>query len=256
MYLQDKFQVTPTLSLTAGHSLRLGWRPDRKGRDASSTSTQRSTNTTRQPTYDQQSRLHHRRQQHQRHLRGQQHDPHRAAVGYRTAPRRRLVNQPEEFNGKVVVRAGFGMYYDRGELFSYFSPGYAIGTVTGGPFGVNQQLPFVTAQTCPPATAAITRATFPPAVARMPDRQSWPTPTEARRPMRARRRIPKSSDLTNYLPNLASHQQRRTAHLARRLRSRQQASVHLQLHAGHTVAAAQRPLAVDSAMSAIWAGTR
>ncbi len=35
------------------------------------------------------------------------------------------------------------MYYDRGELFSYFSPGYAIGTVTGGPFGVNQSLPFV-----------------------------------------------------------------------------------------------------------------
>ena len=27
-------------------------------------------------------------------------------------------------------------------LFSYFSPGYAIGTVTGGPFGVNQQLAF------------------------------------------------------------------------------------------------------------------
>ena len=45
-----------------------------------------------------------------------------------------------------------GMYYDRGELFSYFSPGYAIGLVTGGPFGVVQQVPFVTAQTCPAAT--------------------------------------------------------------------------------------------------------
>ena len=42
-----------------------------------------------------------------------------------------------------------GIYYDRGELFSYFSPGYAIGLVTGGPFGVNQQVPFVTTQTCP-----------------------------------------------------------------------------------------------------------
>jgi len=41
--------------------------------------------------------------------------------------------QPEELHSKVVVRSGFGMYYDRGELFSYFSPGYAIGTVTGGP---------------------------------------------------------------------------------------------------------------------------
>ena len=53
------------------------------------------------------------------------------------------------FHNKVVVRAGAGMYYDRGELFSYFSPGYAIGTVTGGPFGVNQQLPFVNASSCP-----------------------------------------------------------------------------------------------------------
>ena len=53
------------------------------------------------------------------------------------------------FHSKVVVRAGGGIYYDRGELFSYFSPGYAIGTVTGGPFGVNQQLPFVNASSCP-----------------------------------------------------------------------------------------------------------
>jgi hypothetical protein len=57
--------------------------------------------------------------------------------------------QPQVFHNKVVVRAGGGMYYDRGELFSYFSPGYAIGTVTGGPFGVNQQLPFVNASVCP-----------------------------------------------------------------------------------------------------------
>jgi len=44
--------------------------------------------------------------------------------------------QPEMFHSKVVVRVGGGMYYDRGELFSYFSPGYAIGTVTGGPFAL------------------------------------------------------------------------------------------------------------------------
>ncbi len=54
------------------------------------------------------------------------------------APRLGAAWQPEMFHSKVVVRTGFGMYYDRGELFSYFSPGYAIGTVTGGPFGVNQ----------------------------------------------------------------------------------------------------------------------
>ena len=65
------------------------------------------------------------------------------------APRIGAAWQPGFFHNKVVVRAGGGMYYDRGELFSYFSPGYAIGTVTGGPFGVNQQLPFVNASSCP-----------------------------------------------------------------------------------------------------------
>ena len=68
------------------------------------------------------------------------------------APRIGAAWQPGLFHDKVVIRAGGGMYYDRGELFSYFSPGYAIGTVTGGPFGVNQQLPFVNASSCPVAT--------------------------------------------------------------------------------------------------------
>jgi hypothetical protein len=65
------------------------------------------------------------------------------------APRIGAAWEPSMFNNKVVVRTGMGLYYDRGELFSYFSPGYAIGLVTGGPFGVVQQVPFVTAQTCP-----------------------------------------------------------------------------------------------------------
>ena len=42
------------------------------------------------------------------------------------------------FNDKIVVRAGWGLYYDRGELFTYLSPGFASGVITGGPFGVNQ----------------------------------------------------------------------------------------------------------------------
>jgi hypothetical protein len=69
------------------------------------------------------------------------------------APRVGVAWQPGLFHDKLVVRSGVGMYYDRGELFSYFSPGYAIGTVTGGPFGVNQQLPFVNASTCPISTS-------------------------------------------------------------------------------------------------------
>jgi Carboxypeptidase regulatory-like domain/TonB dependent receptor len=68
------------------------------------------------------------------------------------APRLGAAWEPSRFNNKVVVRTGMGLYYDRGELFSYFSPGYAIGLITGGPFGVNQQVPFVTSQSCPTAS--------------------------------------------------------------------------------------------------------
>jgi len=39
------------------------------------------------------------------------------------------------------------MYFDRGELFSYLSPGYAAGETTAGPIGVNQAPPFVNTQT-------------------------------------------------------------------------------------------------------------
>jgi hypothetical protein len=63
-------------------------------------------------------------------------------------PRLGLAWSPSKFNNKVVVRAGWGMYYDRGELFTYLSPGVAAGEVTGGPFGVNQALPFVNSQVC------------------------------------------------------------------------------------------------------------
>jgi hypothetical protein len=65
------------------------------------------------------------------------------------APRLGIAWQPEKFNNKIVVRAGTGMYYDRGELYTYFSPGYAAGEVSGGPFGISQTPPFVTQQTCP-----------------------------------------------------------------------------------------------------------
>jgi hypothetical protein len=47
-----------------------------------------------------------------------------------------------------VVRAGWGMYYDRGELFTYLSPGFASGVIAGGPFGVNQSPPYVNGQQC------------------------------------------------------------------------------------------------------------
>jgi Carboxypeptidase regulatory-like domain len=64
------------------------------------------------------------------------------------APRLGVAWSPKKFSNKVVVRAGWGMYYDRGELYSYLSPGFAIGVIPGGPFGVNQIPPFVSSQVC------------------------------------------------------------------------------------------------------------
>src|SRR5581483_3286903 len=43
---------------------------------------------------------------------------------------------------KLTVRSGFGMYYDRGQFFSEFSP--SAGGGFNGPFGVTLEPPFVT----------------------------------------------------------------------------------------------------------------
>jgi hypothetical protein len=64
------------------------------------------------------------------------------------APRIGLAWSPKMFNSKFVVRAGWGLYYDRGELFTYLSPGVAQSITPGGPFGINQQVPFVGTQFC------------------------------------------------------------------------------------------------------------
>jgi hypothetical protein len=114
--------------------------------------------------------------------------------------------QPALFHSKVVVRTGAGMYYDRGELFSYFSPGYAIGSVTGGPFGVNQQLPFVNATSCPSSTLTFYENYLPTcggggaggsAAAGNLENPYGTSPLAA--PSN-----PKASDLNGYLPNAYS----------------------------------------------------
>src|SRR5260370_27123198 len=47
------------------------------------------------------------------------------------------------FAKNFVVRGGFGIYYDRGEFFSEFSPGFGPNG-TGGAFRLAPALPFVT----------------------------------------------------------------------------------------------------------------
>jgi hypothetical protein len=54
------------------------------------------------------------------------------------APRLGIAWSP---TAKLTVRAGYGIYYDRGELFSYFSP--SAGSGFNGPFGVTLAPPFV-----------------------------------------------------------------------------------------------------------------
>ncbi|MGD0891795.1 MAG: TonB-dependent receptor [Terracidiphilus sp.] len=204
-YLQDKWQITPTISLTAG--VRYDWDAgltEKYGRifnfDPSlynySAASDMIMNTGLiiagnnangtsgvSPTT----------------LTGRQ---------WGIAPRIGAAWQPEMFHSKVVIRTGAGLYYDRGELFSYFSPGYAIGTVTGGPFGVNQQLPFVNVTTCPSASLYYYQGFIPTCgggggasneVASEGNLEN-PYGTAALPPPSS----PKASDLSNYLPNACS----------------------------------------------------
>jgi hypothetical protein len=210
LYVQDKFQVTPTLSLTAG--FRYDWDgglTEKEGRifnfDPALYSYSAGSDTIVNPGF----------------IIAGNNKNGTSGVSSTTltgrqwgvGPRLGAAWQPEMFHGKAVVRAGTGLYYDRGELFSYFSPGYAIGTVTGGPFGVNQQLPFVTAQSCPTATlysyyiptcgglAAGGDPYEPPTIA--PTAATGNLANPYTNVQSAAPTNPKASDLGNYLPNIA-----------------------------------------------------
>jgi hypothetical protein len=228
-YVQDKFQVTPTLSLTAG--VRYDWdggftekyghifnfdfstpcsTPTAYCYSPTSGETPGNIPTTNGIV-----------------IAGNNANP-TAGVSPTTltgrqwgiAPRVGVAWQPEMFHSKVVVRTGFGMYYDRGELFSYFSPGYAIGTVTGGPFGANQSLPFVNDSSCsigslydgfiptcgggggfgPPVSLPFGGPN--PGMANAAGNLGNPYGTGT--PEFTAPKNPKSSDLSNFLPNLAA----------------------------------------------------
>lgn len=76
------------------------------------------------------------------------------------APRLGVAYTPG-FVKNVVVRAGFGMYYDRGEYFTEFSP--PAGGGISGPFGVTVEEPFVVPFFAPAnATIGLPFGTTPP----------------------------------------------------------------------------------------------
>ncbi len=55
------------------------------------------------------------------------------------SPRVGFAFSPKRFNNKVVINGGAGMYFDRGELFTYLSQ--PAGSGNGGPFGVSEASP-------------------------------------------------------------------------------------------------------------------
>ena len=110
------------------------------------------------------------------------------------APRLGVAWSPSIFHDKVVVRAGTGMYYDRGELFTYLSPGFAAGVITGGPYGFNQTPPYVNAQLCTPNPLTMPYLGFIPTCGPQGFADPWGTtlqPAPTGNP----------ADITNFLPN-------------------------------------------------------
>ena len=131
------------------------------------------------------------------------------------APRLGLAWQPPMFHDKVVVRAGSGIYYDRGELFTYLSPGYAAGEISGGPFGSVQNEPFVSQQQCPfsssynSANPTYLYLYYIPicggnGITGVVDNSQYNLATPWGPTRSAPPSNPQASDLVNYLPNAAA----------------------------------------------------
>jgi|CZKR01.1.fsa_nt_gi hypothetical protein len=193
-YIQDKFQLRPNLSVTAG--LRFDWNgglTEKYGRifnfDPSRYAYNDVTDTIASNGFiiAGNNKLFPTKGVSNTTLTGRQ---------WGLAPRVGAAWTPRKLNDKVVIRAGMGLYYDRGELYSYLSPGFAEGVINGGPFGVNQTPPYVNAQACAPSSYYLGYIpTCDPAVASLSN--PWgpalgPAPSG------------NPADITQYLPNEAA----------------------------------------------------
>jgi Carboxypeptidase regulatory-like domain len=189
-YVQDKFQILPNLSLTAG--VRYDWNgglTEKYGRIFNFDPSLYSYNDTSDQIISNGFII-----------AGNNKEYPTKGVSNTTltgrqwgiGPRLGLAFSPQQNGGKVVFRAGAGMYYDRGELFTYLSPGYAAGEVSGGPFGVTQSPPFVSTIQCPGAPSFIS-----PCSGDISLSNPWGT-TPGNPPSG------NPADITKYLPNAAA----------------------------------------------------
>jgi len=206
LYLQDKFQVLPNLSLTAG--IRYDWNgglTEKYGRifnfDPTLYNYTGSNDTITNAGLIIAGN----------NVNGSQGVSNTTLTGrqWGIAPRLGAAWQPKLFKDKIVVRAGTGMYYDRGELYTYLSPGYAAGEVSGGPFGISQTPPFVTQQSCPYSSSPYGNTSFLydyyiPICGADPaggDTSGYNLATPWGTTRSTPPGNPKATDLINYLPN-------------------------------------------------------
>lgn len=195
LYVQDKFQILPNLSLTAG--VRYDWNgglTEKYGRIFNFEPSLYSYNDASDQIESNgfiiagNNKLFPTKGVSDTTLTGRQ---------WGIGPRLGLAFSPKANNGKVVLRAGAGMYYDRGELFTYLSPGYAAGEVSSGPFGVTQTPPFVNTVQCNNGVNNPSPSVVSPCSGIVSLSNPWGT-TPGDQPSG------NPADITKYLPNAAA----------------------------------------------------